>query len=129
MHRSRIGIFLIDHPESSHDASLAFWGGVVGREPQVESDDPDYAAITQLGSLGSIRLEGQRVGEGTAPRIHLDIESDDVEAEVARVEALGATVVERRQGYVIMNDPGGLVFCVVGIQTGEHFEREATTWP
>ena len=73
----------------------------------------------------------QRTGEGTPPRWHVDIESDDVEAEVTRLEALGAT----RHRYVEdgrfwqMLDPAGLVFCVVGIQTGEEFERYAVTWP
>ncbi len=28
-----------------------------------------------------------------------------------------------------MLDPAGLVFCVVGIQTGDAFERYAVTWP
>ena len=50
-------------------------------------------------------------------------------AEVARVVGLGATVLEERDGYTVLLDPGGLVFCVVGIQTGELFEREARTWP
>ena len=61
--------------------------------------------------------------------MHLDIETDDVTAEVARVVGLGATVLEERKGYTILQDPGGLVFCVVPVQTGADFEREATTWP
>ena len=60
--------------------------------------------------------------------MHLDIETDDVAAEVARVVALGASVLEEREGYTILLDPGGLVFCVVPVQTGEDFEREALTW-
>ncbi|WP_460827583.1 VOC family protein [Nostocoides australiense] len=35
----------------------------------------------------------QRTGAGTPPRIHLDIETDDVPAEVERVLKLGASVV------------------------------------
>ena len=31
---------------------------------------------------------------------------------------LGATVLEERDGYTVLRDPGGVVFCVVGIQTG-----------
>jgi hypothetical protein len=30
-------------------------------------------------------------------RVHIDIETDDIPAEVARLETLGARVVERRQ--------------------------------
>ena len=42
--------------------------------------------------------------------------------------ALGATVLEEREGYTILRDPAGLVFCVVPVQTGDDFEREALTW-
>ena len=122
MHRSRIGLVLIDHPEDQYDAALAFWAGVQGVEPKPEGT---YAAI---GRMGSVHLEAQRTGSGTAPRVHLDIESDDVPAEVARVQALGATVLEDREDYTILLDPGGLVFCVVPVQTGERFERDAITW-
>ncbi len=122
MHRSRIGIVLIDHAEQ-HDAALDFWSGVTGVTPTREGDAP-YSAI---GPIGSLNLEVQRLGEGTPARIHLDIESDNPSTEIDRLIALGATVVEREQDFAIMNHPGGL-FCVVAVQTGERFEREATTW-
>ncbi len=86
---------------------------------------PEYRS---LGRVGSVLLESQRTGPGTPPRLHLDIESDDVPAEVARVLALGATILEERRGYTILQDPSGMVFCVVPVQTGEDFEREALTW-
>jgi hypothetical protein len=60
--------------------------------------------------------------------VHLDVETDDVDAEVARLSALGATVTDRREEYAIMADPGGLVFCVVPVQTGDEFERAALSW-
>ena len=124
MHRSRIGIVLIDHPESDWERALAFWAGVQGTEPRGADDDP----YRRIGRIGSVGLESQRVGEGTPARIHLDIESDDVSAEVARVVGLGATVLEEREGYTVLQDPGGLLFCVVPIQTGDDFERDARTW-
>ena len=126
MHRSRIGIVLIDHPASDWERALAFWAGVQGVEPTQPDEDAEYRS---LGSIGSVGLESQRVGEGTTARVHLDIETDDLAAEVARVVALGASVLEERDGYTIMLDPGGLVFCVVPVQTGEAFAREARTWP
>lgn len=70
----------------------------------------------------------QRTGAGTPPRIHLDIETDDVPAEVERVLKLGASVVEQRQGYAIMADPAGRLFCGVPVQTGADFEHHAITW-
>ena len=73
-------------------------------------------------------MELQRTGAGTPPRIHLDIETDDVAAEVARVVGIGAAVLEERDGYTILTDPAGMVFCVVPVQSGDHFARHATTW-
>ena len=126
MHRSRIGLVLIDHPEEDWERALAFWAGVQGVTPAGENEGmPEYRS---LGSIGSVALESQRTGSGTPPRVHLDIEADDVPAEVARVVGLGATVLEDRDGYTILQDPGGLVFCVVPVQTGEVFEREALSW-
>jgi hypothetical protein len=122
MHRSRIGIVLIDHDGQHYDESLAFWAGVQGVKP---TPDGPYAGV---GEVGTLNLEVQRLEEGP-PRIHLDIETDDIRAEVARLERLGASVVEDRQRYVIMADPGGVVFCVVGIQTGDRFIEDALEWP
>ena len=122
MHRSRIGLVLIDHPESDWEKALAFWAGVQGVSPSGEG------IYRSVGTIGSVAVESQRIGDGTPARIHLDIESDDVPAEVARVVGLGATVLEAHDDYTILQDPGGLVFCVVPIQTGDAFERDALTW-
>jgi predicted enzyme related to lactoylglutathione lyase len=124
VHRSRIGVVLIDHPEGDWESALAFWAGVRGIEPTVGSD-PVYRG---LGWLGGVELASQRLGDGTPARVHLDIETDDVRAEVARVVALGATVLDDRDEYAILADPGGLVFCVVPVQSPENFERDASTW-
>jgi hypothetical protein len=56
----------------------------------------------------------QDVGQ-TAPRVHLDLHTDDVEAEVARLTALGAHEVARFDGWVVCEDPSGLPFCVVAV--------------
>src|SRR4051794_10070340 len=126
MHRSRIGLVLVDHPEESWEQGLAFWAGVQGVTPVSEdSEMPEYRSI---GRVGSVALESQRTGAGTPARLHLDIETDDVAAEVARVVALGASVEEARDGYTVLRDPGGLLFCVVPVQTGDDFEREALSW-
>ena len=122
MHRSRIGIVLIDHPGERHDEALAFWAGAQG---VAAVPDGPYAGV---GEVGSLNFEVQRLDEGS-PRVHLDIETDDIRAEVARLQALGATIADDRDDYVIMADPGGVIFCVVGIQTGERFAADAREWP
>lgn len=125
MHRSRIGVVLIDHPEDVHDRSREFWGAALGVTPEVEEDN-EYSHLGRLG--GSVALEIQRTGAGTPPRVHLDIETDDVPAEVSRVVGLGASVVEERDGYTILRDPGGSLFCVVPVQTGAEFDKYAVNW-
>ncbi|KAB8164644.1 glyoxalase/bleomycin resistance/dioxygenase family protein [Streptomyces sp. 3MP-14] len=124
MHRSRLHVVLIDTPPETSDAELAFWGAALGRQPVPEEGTP-FATLTRL--AGGELLAHQRLGEGE-PRIHLDLESDDVAAEVARVEALGATRIGEHDGCVHLRDPAGLVFCVVPVQS-EDFAERATTWP
>jgi len=124
VHRSRVGVILIDHSEG-YDEAETFWARATGGTPQGQ-DPPEY---TRLRSVGTLDLVMQRTGPGTPARAHLDIETDDVPAEVARVVGLGARVVEERpEGFTVLEDPAGLVFCVVGVQTGGRFDAEAVTW-
>ncbi len=126
-HRSRLSILLLDLPPEHHAAGLAFWAGATGHAPQHDPTDEEW---TSLGSFADgFHLEVQRTGAGTPPRWHVDIETDDVDAEVARLEALGATRHKDMGSFWQMLDPAGLVFCVVGIETGDDFERHAATWP
>ena len=129
MHRSRIGVVLVDHPAEGYDQAAAFWASATGSErangPDGPPDDDPYEALDSLG--GDLKLELQRTGPGTPPRVHLDIETDDVAAEIARLVALGASVVEERSGYQVLADPGGLLFCVVPVQT-DGFHESAVTW-
>jgi glyoxalase superfamily protein len=50
-------------------------------------------------------------------RIHLDLETDDVEAEVRRLEGLGATRDDHQQergvDFWVLRDPWGNQFCVL----------------
>lgn len=52
-------------------------------------------------------------------RMHLDIETDDIEAEVRRLEALGAKRVAAVHTWVVMGAPTGQRFCVVRMQHPE----------
>lgn len=126
MHRSKITAALVDVPAEHYQAEVAFWSGAIGRAgADIDWSDPDYADFGQV--LPGFQFMVQRVG---APaRAHLDIETDDVEAEVARLEALGAERMEQIQSWWVMRDPAGLLFCVVRIQTGEAFADLAHEWP
>ncbi len=73
-----------------------------------------------------IVIEVQRVEHES--RLHLDIESDDVEAEVARLEALGATRVSRCRSWWVMQAPTGQRFCVVRAQRDLTSAPGVRTW-
>lgn len=136
MHRSRLGVVLIDHPGPSFEAALAFWAAATGREVK-RDEGSEYAS---LGDLSSVELVVQRM-DGTDPvRTHLDFETDDVAAESARLEALGARrELDHEEGHVIMSDPGGQLFCVVpqegpadepraGAEAEQSFSAQAVVW-
>jgi hypothetical protein len=128
MHRTRIGSLVID----CHDlpAGLAFWTAALAAE-DVEGD-PDSEVYVSLGHVvGGLRLLLQRVPEEKTckSRLHLDIETDDPEREVARLVALGATVKERRSlGDAVMLDPNGNEFCVIPPET-PGFPAGTLEWP
>ncbi len=128
MHRSRIAVVLIDHPVEHYEAAAGFWAAATGSvRSGTPSETEPYESLNPL--PGGIDLALHRTGAGSPPRIHLDIETDDVEAEIARLIGLGAAIAERRDGYAILTDPGGLVFCVVAVQTDpDDFAAHAVTW-
>ena len=122
MHRSRLTAIGIDVPADVHQREAAFWSGALGKD--VESDkDGTYLTVGQVAHL---EVFAQRIGD-EGPRIHLDVETDDVDAEVARLEALGAERVEKVKTWWIMRDPAGLKFCVVRPQS-DSFPEGAATW-
>jgi Glyoxalase-like domain len=125
MHRSRLTAALVDAPDSSYQSTVRFWAGALGVEPQFDAESPEYAHMGE--ATPGFDMYVQRVG--TAARVHLDIETDNVEAEVTRLEALGATRVRQEKSWWVMRDPAGLVFCVVRVQLPEPFEHHAREWP
>lgn len=126
MHRSRLTSALFDVAAADYEDEIVFWAGALGRTVWSDEEDPDYAEFAEPSS--GLQLMVQRLGEETPARVHLDIESDDVEAEVRRLEDLGATRVEKIDTWWVMRDPAGLLFCVVRVQQPEEFEANATEW-
>ena len=79
----------------------------------------------KLDPQAGLHVEVQKVEH--ASRVHLDIESDDIPAEVARLERLGAKVVGKVRTWVVMEAPTGQRFCVIRAQTAD-FDAKAVTW-
>jgi predicted enzyme related to lactoylglutathione lyase len=125
MHHSRFCAVLIDCKTDNVDQAADFWAKALGRPV-----DPRHP-----GSRGNYRMletppdecivEIQRVEHES--RVHIDIETDDIPAEVARLEALGARVVDRLARWVVMQAPTGQRFCVVRVQR-PGFPKNANRW-
>lgn len=124
-HRSRLCAVAIDVPREQQGTSLRFYDELLGRPAETDGHDPDYASYGE--SAPGVELFVQAIGE-SAGRVHLDIETDDVEAEVARLVTLGASEVARIETWVVMRDPIGTTFCVVRVQNPDAFEAHAKTW-
>jgi hypothetical protein len=125
MHRSRINGVLIDCNVEDIDAAAEFWAAALGRakDPDHPGTRGNYVMLETPPGEWSVQI--QRVEHES--RIHLDIETDDIPAEVARLEKLGATVDTRMERWVVMRAPSGQRFCVVRVQRAG-FPDGATTW-
>lgn len=109
----------VDVPASEHRQAVDFWAAALGAR-SIPQGDPAFTHLA--GVPGLFGLHVQALQEG-APRIHLDLEADNVDAEVARLVDLGATVHGDGAGGPILTDPAGIVFCVVGSGTDDVLRR------
>jgi hypothetical protein len=78
------------------------------------------------GSPHDLTIEVQTVSHPS--RVHLDIETDDVEAEVVRLERLGATRVQKVRSFWVLEAPTGQRFCVVKAGAALEGRPGVTTW-
>ena len=125
MHKSQLAGFIIDCKCDDLDAAATFWSQALGL-PKSPEDDPAESAYVRLRKDSEdLHIEVQKVDHES--RLHLDIESDDIEAEVARLEGLGAKRIARIRTWVVMEAPTGQRFCVVN-PTRRSFESKANTW-
>jgi predicted enzyme related to lactoylglutathione lyase len=125
MHRSRLGALIIDCRTEDLEAAAEFWSQALGCR-MVRSIDPADANYVQLETAPNEPvLEVQKVDHES--RVHIDIETDDIEAEAARLEKLGAKRLEKIRAWLVMEAPTGQRFCLVKPQRAT-FEADANIW-
>jgi hypothetical protein len=127
MHHSRLCTIVIDCEVTDLADATNFWSRALGRPiASVDQDgDGKYAELQTAADEPIILL--QKVEH--APRVHLDIETDDLEAEAARLEALGAKrIAFVRERWWVLEAPTGHRFCVVRRQRKE-FGPHLNRWP
>jgi len=126
MHKSKLSGFIIDCQTDDLHQAAAFWGAALGM-PVRELPAEEAALYKRLeDSVHGLDIEVQKVEH--ASRVHLDIETDDIDAEVKRLEKLGAKRVQAVRTWWVMEAPTGHRFCVVHAASAA-FARQSTEWP
>ncbi len=126
MHKSKLVAAVVDCQTDDLTEATRFWSAALGRKPDV-SDDPAQEKYVSIGNgKEDLIVLLQKVPH--ASRVHLDIESDNVEAEVQRLEALGAKRIERIKTWWVMEAPTGHRFCVVRPQRDGVMPDDANQW-
>jgi catechol 2,3-dioxygenase-like lactoylglutathione lyase family enzyme len=124
-HRSRLGGFIIDCETDDLDAAARFWSQALGMERHALPGEEGEKYVKLAAPWLDLHLEVQKVSHPS--RVHLDIETDDIEAEVRRLEALGATRVAQTGSWWVLQAPTGQRFCVVRAAS-KGFEADARRW-
>jgi len=124
MHRSRLAGFIIDCQTDDLEGAATFWSATLGLPLRSDAqDDPGYRLLRN--APGDLHVEVQKVAHPS--RVHLDIETDDLEAEARRLEALGAKRIGVVKRWIVMEAPTGQRFCIVNPQSKD-FSQNANRW-
>ena len=131
-HRSRLCHLVIDVDDL--DAGVTFWSAALDAKEELlgEASRPVYRRLRLPDS--DIRILLQRTADPKThkERMHVDIETDDQEAEIRRLEALGATRYnhqqERGYDFWVLRDPWGNEFCVLEPNFPDLLDERAP-WP
>jgi hypothetical protein len=125
MHKSKLSGFIIDCETLDLDGSASFWGNALGLPVRALPGREGETYKQLLDHQHGLHIEVQAVSHPS--RVHLDIESSDVGAEVQRLEKLGAKRIQAIQTWWVMEAPTGQRFCVVQASS-EDFDTKASAW-
>jgi Glyoxalase-like domain len=124
MHHSRLAGFIIDCKDAELETAARFWSAALGL-PDAGRESDVYHRLDA--SARDLVVEVQKVEHES--RVHLDIESDDVEAEVKRLETLGARRIGHVKTWCVLEAPTGQRFCVVRAKQPLAGKPGVTSWP
>jgi hypothetical protein len=125
MHKSRLAGFIIDCKTNDLQSAATFWGSALGMDVRTLPGDEGNKYVQLVDPRDRLQVEVQSVSHPS--RVHLDIETDDVEAEAQRLEQLGAKRVQKVNTWWVMEAPTGQRFCVIRAK-GASFAAEARAW-
>lgn len=125
MHKSQLGGFIIDCNTDDLDQAATFWSQALGLVALADPRSEESIYRRLVTRPEDLDIEVQKVDHPS--RVHLDIETDDVAAEVARLENLGAKRISDVRSWVVMEAPTGQRFCVVK-SFHTNFDQTANSW-
>lgn len=125
MHKSRLAGFIIDCNTADLESAAQFWRGALGMDVRALPGDEGNKYVQLVDAQDRLHVEVQSVCHPS--RVHLDIETDDVDAEVRRLERLGAKKIQKINTWWVMEAPTGQRFCIVRAK-GSTFVAEARVW-
>lgn len=125
MHKSKLAGFIIDCQTSDLAGAARFWSDALGMAVEELPGAEGERYVKLKDPTEQLQVEVQSVDH--ASRVHLDIETDNISAEVDRLRALGAKVVEHVQSWCVMQAPTGQRFCVIN-RASARFEKQANSW-
>lgn len=125
MHKSKLAGFIIDCQTGDLKSAASFWSAALGMATQVLPGQEGNKYVRLVDPTDRLDIEVQTVEHGS--RVHLDIETDDIEAEVMRLEKLGAKRVAQIRTWWVMQAPTGQKFCVVRVHSRD-FAKSARDW-
>lgn len=126
MHRSRVSTLLIDVPADEVAQAVTFWSGALGVTARSVPGEPQFTSLAH--GVGTLVTAVQSIGD--AQRYHLDFETDNLDAEQRRLEALGAVEVSRWLECRTLRAPGGHLLCVIPVHSEpQEFADHAHIWP
>jgi hypothetical protein len=125
MHKSRLGALVVDCQSDNLAEQARFWGPALGTKPESQKGQINSKYIRLNGAPSEVQVLLQKVEHPS--RVHFDIETDDIDAEVRRLEAAGASVVERLEKWVVMEAPSKHRFCVIEPIRSD-FEENSNVW-
>jgi len=123
MHKSRLGTVIIDCQTDNLGREAEFWSAALGGKVEQRSTEARY--IDVQGNSAEPHVILQKVEHPSW--IHIDIETDDIDAEVKRLEGLGAIVVEKMEKWTVMEAPSKHRFCIIGARR-DGFAENANVW-
>lgn len=121
MHKSRLGTVVIDCQTDNLDEAADFWCRALGRS----KGKTDEKYVWLEGNRDEPAVIVQKVDHQS--RVHLDIETDNIDEEVERLRRLGASVVKKMKKWVVMEAPTKHRFCIIG-KICENFDNKANRW-